>query len=200
MPKLAGVFDKFKELDAISFVDIARWLDFKVEPHAVENYVANRIIYPQTLPSSSREMKLDLAILREALTRDEKVVFDQVKSTIVLTDEFMVHFTLKDLATALADGLNLQEKTLVYWKTESGVRNLGTIINLRGSVNDNLNLTLNTGGDKPTTQNIVIKNGSFEFIGCNSKSAAITLDNSRTIDVIGGDLGIVVDIREVPKV
>lgn len=67
MPKPSGLFGSFDNLDLISIEAVASWL--KPTPNLIqlENYLANKILYPQTLPLSEYEMKIDLSILREAL-------------------------------------------------------------------------------------------------------------------------------------
>lgn len=67
MPKLSGLFDSFDNLDQISIENIALWV--KPTPNLIqlENYLANKILYPQSMPLSDLDMKVDLAILREAL-------------------------------------------------------------------------------------------------------------------------------------
>lgn len=67
MSALTGLFDSFDNLDQLNLSDIARWL--KPTPNEVnlENYLANKILYPQTLPLSKADLQIDLAILREAL-------------------------------------------------------------------------------------------------------------------------------------
>lgn len=67
MPKLSGLFDSFDNLDQISVENIAYWLKSAPNLIQLENYLANKILYPQTLPMSEPDMKIDLAILREAL-------------------------------------------------------------------------------------------------------------------------------------
>lgn len=67
MPKLSSLFDSFDNLDQIPIENIASWL--KPVPNLIqlENYLANKMLYPQTLPLTETDMKIDLAILREAL-------------------------------------------------------------------------------------------------------------------------------------
>lgn len=67
MSKVIGIFDYFDNLDTIPFENISRWLKTPVNQIALENFLANRMIYPQTVPASSLDMEIDLAILREAL-------------------------------------------------------------------------------------------------------------------------------------
>ncbi|MBI2039741.1 hypothetical protein HYT18_01585 [Candidatus Microgenomates bacterium] len=67
MPKLSGLFDSFDNLDQIPIENIARWIKTPMQPHQMENYLANRILYPQTIAVSQLDMQIDLAILREAV-------------------------------------------------------------------------------------------------------------------------------------
>ncbi|GEM_PF-2023841 len=67
MANLSGLFDSFDNLDQISVENIALWLKSAPNLIQLENYLVNKILYPQTLPMSQSDMKIDLAILREAL-------------------------------------------------------------------------------------------------------------------------------------
>ena len=67
MAKLSAFFDSFDNLDQIPLELISRWIKPKIKDAQLENYIANKILYPQTLPMSEYEMQIDLAILREAL-------------------------------------------------------------------------------------------------------------------------------------
>lgn len=67
MPRLSGLFDDFDNLDQITPEDIACWLKPVPELGQLENYLANKILYPQTLPATERDMQIELAILRQAL-------------------------------------------------------------------------------------------------------------------------------------
>lgn len=67
MPVQNGLFDSFDNLDQIAVLDIARWLKIAPNEVVLANYLANKILYPQTLPLTKADLELDLAILREAL-------------------------------------------------------------------------------------------------------------------------------------
>lgn len=62
-----GLFDSFDNLDQISAEDIASWLKPIPQLIRLENYLANKILYPQAFPLTEHDMQIDLAILREAL-------------------------------------------------------------------------------------------------------------------------------------
>lgn len=67
MAKLTGLFDTFDNLDSLEAENIVRWLKPIPQTVQVENYLANKILYPQTMPVTKEDMLLDLAILRQAL-------------------------------------------------------------------------------------------------------------------------------------
>lgn len=67
MAKLIGLFDSFDNIDLIDVNALAFWL--KPTPNLIqlENYIANKILYPQSVPMTQADSKIDLAILRELL-------------------------------------------------------------------------------------------------------------------------------------
>lgn len=67
MPEFVGLFDRFINLDQIKIENVMRWLSPVPQQISLENYIANRILYPQAVPISLSEIKIDLAIIREAL-------------------------------------------------------------------------------------------------------------------------------------
>lgn len=67
MPKFSGLFDSFDNLEKINVENVASFLKNPPQLIPLENYLANRILYPQTLPLTEQDLNIDLAILREAL-------------------------------------------------------------------------------------------------------------------------------------
>ncbi len=96
MPKLAGLFDSFDNLDQISPEAIAAWLKPVPPLVQLENYLANRILYPQTLPQTAQDMQIDLAILRAALKINGPRT-DQYKPNALLGDNPFLNITLRKL-------------------------------------------------------------------------------------------------------
>lgn len=96
MPKLSGLFDSFDNLDQIPIENISSWL--KVVPNLIqlENYLANKILYPQTLPLTETDMKIDLAILREAL-RINGPKLNLGKNNPLLGDNPFLNITLRKI-------------------------------------------------------------------------------------------------------
>lgn len=95
MPALSGLFDSFDNLDQIALEDIARWLKVSPNPTQLENYLANRILYPQTVPLTRDDMEIDLAILREALRINGPT--DPSSSNSLLGDNPFLNITLRKI-------------------------------------------------------------------------------------------------------
>ena len=96
MPKLPGLFDSFDNLDQISPEAVATWLKPVPEFSHIENYLANKILYPQTVPLTEHDMQLDLSILREALKLNGPKAKDQ-STNALLGDNPFLNTTLRKI-------------------------------------------------------------------------------------------------------
>lgn len=67
MAKLVGFFESFDNLDLIPVEEIAKKLKIRSQLIELENFVANRILYPQAIPTTSIDMETDILILDIAL-------------------------------------------------------------------------------------------------------------------------------------
>ncbi len=67
MSKLSSLFETFDDLDQIDINSLIPFISPPPQPIKLENYLANLILYPQALPLSEYDMKINLAVLREAL-------------------------------------------------------------------------------------------------------------------------------------
>lgn len=93
MPAPLGLLDSFDNLDQINISDIASWIKPVPNEIQLENYLANRILYPQSIPLTEFEMKIDLAILREAL----KLNGPKSKPNSMLGDNPFLNITLRKI-------------------------------------------------------------------------------------------------------
>lgn len=67
MAKLVGFFESFDNLDLIPVEEIAKKLKIRSQLIELENFVSNRILYPQAIPTTSIDMETDIVILDMAL-------------------------------------------------------------------------------------------------------------------------------------
>lgn len=219
MPSSSGLFDRFENLDQIKVEEIARWLKPTPLITVLEDYIANRILYPKTIPVLSTDTKKDLAILREALrlsvpsqSRENKTdllessPFINITMKKIIIPEGFLEFIpdLASLVWAFIDGL-------LYNLQKDRFGDLWTIIlsseadKIIGSVLlpqfDNLNgfMEIKLEGRK-----YKIKAGSFTILPCLKYRCPIeyTLScgsllgkNTSAIEIYGGEAGLVIDGR-----
>ncbi len=216
---MGGLFDRFDNLDQIKVEDVAKWLKPVPRQVFLENYIANRILYPQAVPITFSDMKMDLAILREAI-RLNATVQPQEKNEFLGSSPFInatmrkiiipasfLEFApdLPSLVWAFIDGL------LVSRPKEDWFGDLWTVIlsadtdNIIGSIllpqfkseNDIIEVTL----DGKTSK---IKAGSLTVLPCLKERCSIGYSLSQgkllgkdksAIELYGGKLGLVIDGR-----
>lgn len=219
MPELFGLFDSFDNLDQISAEAIASWLKNAPELSYLENYLAGRILYPQTLPQTEYQMQIDLAILREALKLNGPNL-DSQKANPLLGGNPFLNVTLRkvlipvkflnfvpdinSLVWAFIDALLLNRKK------EDWFGDLWTVV-LTDDTDEVIgSIILPQFGQKGMMELILmnkkykILRGSLMAISCAKDRCQITYrlqDGSvlgkteNTLEVSGGKLGLIIDGR-----
>lgn len=219
MPKLSGLFESFDNLDQINISTLSGWLKSPPDPIKLENYLANRILYPQTLPVTDLDMKIDLAILREALRINgpksgskegfllgQNPFLNIILRKIIIPEKFLLYIpNLVNLTWAFVDGL------LPGRKKDDFYSDLWTVVvaadrdEIMGSVllpqfesqSDTLLLSLQGSS-------IRIKPGSLTVVPCPKDRCEIAYKFDRgkilgkkadAIEVYGGKLGLMIDGR-----
>src|SRR5688572_29560259 len=90
MPKVTGIFEEFDFLDQIPIDDISKWIPIKLPPFYLENFLANKILYPQSIPVTEVDLAIEIAILREIVKR--KSHFDPKLNQIFIPETFLSRF------------------------------------------------------------------------------------------------------------
>lgn len=219
MAQLPGLFESFDNLDTIEASSLITWLKNPPTEVQLENYLANRILYPQTLPLTDVDMKFDLAILREALRINGPK--SGVKEGPLLGGNSFINITLRkiiipdrflnnipspiDLTWAFVDGLLLNRRKEDWFEDFWTViladdidEVLGTVLLPQfGSDADTMNLNL-LGKDYK------IKAGSLTVVSCPKDRCQIAYKfltgkvlgkKESTVEVYGGKLGLMIDGR-----
>ncbi|MDP3973775.1 MAG: hypothetical protein Q8P92_02995 [Candidatus Daviesbacteria bacterium] len=214
-----GLFDSFDNLDQIESAQIARWLALPPSEFYLKNYLANKILYPQTVPISASDIKIDLAILREALRINSQTASQ--KESPMLGENPFINLTLRkilipkrflkfmpDLITlswAFIDGLLLERKREDFFSDIWTVVLTSDIDEVVGSI------ILPQFSDKGGLVKITllgneyqVKAGSLTVIPCPSQKCQLDfrfiqgkiLDKEDiAIEVYGGKLGLMIDGR-----
>lgn len=219
MPKVVGLFDSFDNLDQVLAEDVASWIKPVPQIVQIENYLANKILYPQTLPITDYDMKIELAILREALKLNGPKDNDK-KGNSLLGDNPFLNITLRKIlipARFLRFVPNLAILTWVFIdalllnrKKEDWFQDLWTVI-LTDDTEEIVGTVIlpqfNAGGTMEfflPDKNYKIQSGSLQVIPCISGRCNISykLNNGKilgksenVIEVCGGKLGLIIDGR-----
>lgn len=110
MPRLTGVFESFN-LEEIPPEDIARWLKPAPSLNTIENYLANKLLYPQTIPVTQADLAVELAIFREVIRRHPEKF--QAQDKINISKDLADRIPLLDLTLALIDVLKPKAAQIV---------------------------------------------------------------------------------------
>lgn len=189
MSKLTGVFELFRFLDQIPTSDINRWLKSELETHQLENFIGNRILYPQTLPITKQEMEIDLAIFREALRRQPEILFDKNGKKIVIPEEVENRFgSIETLLRSCIEAVSPGETRFVYTKKLTGNKLIGSIVSPQNFSNELIvTVTIND-------QVLGLRGGQIILLPFRDTHLLIKIGNWEVF-ASGGDLGLMVDLR-----
>ena len=219
MAQLPGLFDSFDNLDSIEASSLIPWLKNPPSEDKLENYLANKILYPQALPLTDADMKIDLAILREALRLNgpstinkagpllgENPFLNITLRKIIIPEKFLFFIpNLVSLTWAFVDGLLLgRQKTDFYsdlWTVviaDGRDETVGSIMLPQfAGEDDTMNLSL-------LGKEVRIKAGSLTIVACPKDRCEIAYKFDRgkilgkreaALEVYGGRLGLMIDGR-----
>lgn len=219
MPNLNGLFDSFDNLDQIEAENLIFWLKNVPSSIYLENYLATRILYPQTLPLTEADLLIDLAILREALRlngpkqgqKEGEMLggnsfLNITLRKIIIPESFLTYIpNLIQLTWAFVDGLLLNRKK------EDQFQDLWTVV-----IADDIDEVIGTillprfeGMRDSMKLNVLgkdyrIKAGSLVTLPCNKDKCQIAYKFNQgkilgkqesAVEVYGGKLGLMIDGR-----
>jgi hypothetical protein len=202
MPRLKGLFDNFQKLDSLQVEGVKNWLNRREDPALFENELGNRIVYPQTVPVTQENLIFDLAILREALKLQPEDYYNQNFHRLYIPENFLNFIPdIHKLVLAFIDTFDPWGVTTIFLRSERlGTMTLGTLIRPE-IISDTGWIDLWVYGKK-----YEVPVGSITFIpAANNKidikfesGAAKLFEKNQTVaEVIGGQLGVIVDTRKI---
>lgn len=220
MFKSDGLFDSFDNLDQIDPANLIGWVKPAPQLKQIENYLGNRVLYPQTITYSETDIKFDLAILREAL-RISAVDKKTNQISPLLGDNPFFNFTLRKVIIPANFLEYIPDLTTLAWvfadvliliiQKKDWFEDLWTVV-LSGDIDEIVgSILLPQFGKKGTVFELIslgksykIGKGSLTVIPCSSTRCEISykFDQgnflgkvSSTLEIYGGRLGLVVDGR-----
>ncbi|MBI2595135.1 hypothetical protein HYW46_00170 [Candidatus Daviesbacteria bacterium] len=199
MSKLTGVFEQFKNPDQIPLQDITRWVKHAKDPKAIENFIGNRILYPQTVALNESDLGIDYAIMRESIRRNQRLYLNPIGNKISLEQSFIARFPpAAKFINIIVQSLDLPELTTILVKNNVGMIVSGSVINIRKLPNfDKLKeqemLELFIDGT-PTK----IRLGGISILSLKDHHIKLKIDGLNGMMVAGGTFGLVLDFRLEP--
>jgi hypothetical protein len=189
MPKITGFFDLFHEIDKIPPENISYWLKGKIEIHKLENFVANRIQYPQTIPLNKEEMEVDFALFREMVKLNSSLFYDPKQNTITLSDDLIFRFPpLQKLVLSIMDVVILKQLTQVLIKKDKKLTSVGSIL---CPILEEGKSTLKISYENI---NVELKVGTVNVVPLPQSQIDMKV-GERNLKVFGGTLGVLIDLR-----
>lgn len=209
MSDSAGLFDGFGNLDQIQAFDVAKWLNPVPSLIILEDYIANRILYPQAIPTNIPDVTKDLAIVREVLkqsSQNRSTFLNVIMRRIMIPVSFLEYVPdLSSLVWAFIDGLLFDRPKKDWFQDLWTVVLTGDIDEIVGSIilpqfntsNGLLEIRLSNSTSK-------IKAGSLTVLPCFKNKCQIEYKiangkilgkSENAVEVYGGKLGIVIDGR-----
>lgn len=193
MPALTGVFHLFPDLDTITAAEIINFSGHQVDHHSLENHLANRILYPQTVAMTKQELDLDFMILALAVQKHPNTFFDGNQSRLVIPESVVYFFPpLTRLISVLLLGISQKKVIQIWLKSSQGQEVVGSC----------LPQALIEGFTMPGELTIKVDNQSkvlipnqLNLIPTAKKQTNIQL-GQQNLTVLGGMLGLFIDLRK----
>lgn len=199
MSKVWKFSDDFLCLEEIKFDSIISWLGKKVSPLLWEDYFANLLLYPETVPLTSEEVDFQLAVLRESLKMNPAKFYNPAARKMIIPERFLTRFTdLDKVIEVFLDAFYPVGLTVLVLEIgRLGLKIYGTVIVpqiisegvIKVTISDQ-EYTVKIGSlvSLPAPQNKV----NFKFV---SASATIFNKDHLIAEVGGGPAGIIIDSR-----
>lgn len=191
MPKLTGAFELFDNLDKILPDTLNNWLKNREEPHYLQNFLGNRLLYPQTIPTTKREIDLDFALLGEAVKMNKQHFFDEAQKRIIIPEVFLSRFpNLQRLGVVMVEAVSPEGESTIYLKQPNNLQFLGTVVAPTLLTSDGpLQITINSKVSK-------VALGSLVVFPITEPSVKVKVDALAEIEVAFGELGLIIDLRK----
>lgn len=197
MPRVTGIFEKFQIIDQIPLEEIAKWL--KPTPNLIilQNFIANRLLYPQAVPTTREDLEIDLAILREVLKKEARYV-NQTTKKIFIPKIFETRFgELVRVVWAFIDAYLPQGMWSVILRGDDFDETVGTLLVPQFEAGGKAEFVINN-------KSVYVEKGHLLVAPCDRSrclikyqiASGLLLNKVKDeVEVFGGRLGVVIDGR-----
>lgn len=202
MPTSKGLLDYISDIEKIETEQLAVCLKFKGDTTIIENQLGHLLLYPQIVPITKADSDFDVAVLKELL-KLESINFYNPNLKKIYIPEVCTHFfpNLSELAFLFIDNLKPVNLTAIYLKSNTlGIKNLGTYIKPDHVVDSCfLDIYIDQQKFRVLAGNIAIIPTKKQKIDLKLESNCNIIEgkNEFITEVIGGDIGLIVDLCQL---
>lgn len=191
MTILTGLFAQLPGIENLSAEDLSRWLKKSYDPRVLENYLGNRVIYPQTVALTQEERMIDRAIIQEYICKNPAFFYNPLSHKVLIPLELMHRIQPNtDLMVMLCSLLQVSGVVPVFIGEETSFKNEGVIMAIN-PVNTEKNITILING-----KNTIVENNKIYHFSVEDQHIKVKVDGEPEIMVQGGKLGLTIDLRK----
>lgn len=187
MTVLTGIFAQLPGIENISADAIQTRLKAPFVSHALENYIANRILYPQSVAVSEEDKVIDSAILEEYLLLNPGFFYNPLSRKLVIPLDLINHFqTSSELMTIFISLITFEGVIPVFIRDEVSIKAEGSIF-VTPVAKENEKVPISINGMMYEIE--VNKICQFPVSDMHTR---IKIDSTNEILVTGGKLGVTI--------
>ncbi len=193
MPQLSGVFNLFPDLDTISAGEVTALSKQQYDHHFVENHIANRLLYPQSIALTKAELDLDFIILSLAIQKHPEIFFNSNQNRVVIPKIASDYFPpLTRLISVILLTIPSEKVSDIWLKDETNQKLLGSFISQKmiQKINMSGEIKLSIENEEKT----LIPN-QLNLIPVSEKTVKVLINQAHSFNAVGGVLGLFVDLR-----
>lgn len=116
--------------DPLTLERVSFSLPFEIDLKELGNYVANKMIYPQVLPSNNRDLTIEQTVIKEIVNRDKSTFYDhqEDQNKIILGGSWLkTAVSLEQVTLTVIDGLELKGISYLYFDRYDLLKDLAPV-------------------------------------------------------------------------
>lgn len=191
MTVLTGLFAQLPGIENLSADEIIRWLNKSYDPKVIENYLGNRVIYPQSIALTNEEKLIDRAIIQEYISKNPSFFYNPLSHRILVPLELLHRIQpTTDLMIMLCSLLQIQGVAPIFIGEETSIKNEGAVMAVEPlTAEKNISILIN---GKET----VVENNKIYHFSVEDQHIKVKVDGANEIMIQGGKLGLTIDLRK----
>lgn len=207
-PKLSQATLELLELNPARIEAISQWLSFSLDQRDLEDHLADLALYPESIPLSRNLLELVMAVLREEIRAEATEPAGEAQRALVITDQLLARLPHQGLAIlTVMDALQPQGALpLLYQAAEKEIL-LGTLVAFNNVQDRGIaaKIKIRRAPEEVTYLELPVGELVLLPLGEEAVELEVVCENAvlaekkkALVDVIGGEVGVILDARGRP--